>query len=130
MQRPVVVVAPPPAPANGGPDAATNQDQAIQDAAKALEAKKEQARKKARREFAPVSPYSVEGIDTIIWYDANAGIAETSAGKAFRLDPSSAAASNLKGHDFPVVIHYQCDQTQGCTFTGVGLGVIHARLSR
>ena len=124
------VVAPPPAPANGGPDAATSQDQAIQDAAKALEAKKEQARKKARREFAPVSPYSVEGIDTIIWYDANAGIAETSAGKAFRIDTSSAAANTLKGRDFPIVIHYECDETQGCTFSGVGLGVMHARLSR
>ncbi len=123
-------VAPPPTPANGGSDAAANPDQALEDAAKALEAKKAQARKKARREFAPVSPYSVEGIDTIIWYDANSGIAETSAGKAFRIDTSSAAASTLKGRDFPIVIHYECDETQGCTFSGVGLGVIHARLSR
>lgn len=124
------MVAPPPTPANGGPDAATNQDQAIENAAKALEAKKALARKKAKREFAPVSPYSVEGIDTIIWYDAASGIAETSAGKAFRIDTSSPAASTLKGRDFPIVIHYECDETQGCTFSGVGLGVMHARLSR
>jgi hypothetical protein len=124
------MVAPPAAPASGASDAAANPDQALEDAAKALEAKKELARKKARREFAPVSPYSVEGIDTIIWYDANSGIAETSAGKAFRIDTSSPAASTLKGRDFPIVIHYECDETQGCTFSGVGLGVMHARLSR
>ncbi len=125
------MVAPPPTPANGASDAAAgNQDHALEDAAKALEAKKELARKKARREFAPVSPYSVEGIDTIIWYDATSGTAETSAGKAFRIDTTSAAASILKGRDFPIVVHYQCDETQGCTFSGVGLGVMHARLSR
>ncbi len=123
-------VAPPPPPAGTESDTAATSNQALENAAKALEAKKELARKKARRDFAPVSPYSVEGIDTIIWYDATTGTAETSAGKAFRLDTSSPAAAILKSRDFPVVIHYECDQTQGCTFTGVGLGVMHARLSR
>jgi hypothetical protein len=102
----------------------------IEEAAKTVESRKALAARRAKREFAPVSPYSVEGIDSLIWYDATSGTAETSAGKAFHLDPSSAAASTLKGRDFPIVIHYECDQTQGCTFTGVGLGVLHARLSR
>ncbi len=124
------VVAPPSTAVNGASDTAANPNQALEDAAKALEAKREQSRKKARHDFAPVSPYSVEGIDTIIWYDANTGIAETSAGKAFRIDTSSPAAGTLKGRDFPIVIHYECDETQGCTFSGVGLGVMHARLSR
>ena len=110
------MVAPPPTPANGGPDAATNQDQAIENAAKALEAKKALARKKAKREFAPVSPYSVEGIDTIIWYDAASGIAETSAGKAFRIDTSSPAASTLKGRDFPIVDPLRVDETRAAPF--------------
>jgi hypothetical protein len=125
------VVAPQPTTSGAASDASGNTGPAtIEEAAKAFEAKKAVAAKRARRDYAPVSPYSVEGIDTLIWYDAATGTAETSAGKAFRLDPSGAGATALKGSDFPIVIHYQCDQTQGCTFTAVGLGVMHARLSR
>ena len=125
------IIAPLPTTASGGSGGSGNSGPAtIEEAARALEAKKALAAKRAKHDFAPVSPYSVEGIDTIIWYDATTGTAETSAGKAFRLDPAGAAASTLKGRDFPISIHYECDQTQGCTFTGVGLGVMHARLSR
>ena len=125
------VIAPALAAAGGAQDGSGNSGTStMEEAAKALESKKALAARRAKREFAPVSPYSVEGIDTLIWYDATSGTAETSAGKAFHLDPSSAGANALKGRDFPISIHYECDQTQGCTFTGVGLGVMHGRLSR
>ncbi len=110
-----------------------NADQAAADEAEKLrqEADKLAALRRARRAQAqPISRYFIEGDDAIVWYDASSGIAETSAGKAFRIDKSNPALIALKGRDFPVQIHYRCDQMEVCTFTGVGLGVQRAKLSK
>jgi hypothetical protein len=89
------------------------------------------ASKKIRRvSLPPPSPIYIEGDDAIVGYDASMGILETSAGKAFAVDRTDAIAIALKGRDFPIDIHYRCDQTGACTFAGSGLGVQHAKLRR
>ena len=103
-----------PAPAGKTPDAATLP-----------------VAKKIKREPAPKAPYIyIEGDDSIIWYDAAAGIVETSAGKALLVDRTNAGINTLKGREFPIDIHYRCDQAGNCTFAGIGLGVQHAKLRR
>ncbi len=96
---------------------------------KATDASKLSADKKARKQPLPQAPrIYIEGDDAIVWYDASAGIVETSAGKALQVDRMNAGINTLKGREFPVDIHYQCDQAGNCTFAGIGLGVQHARL--
>ena len=117
--------APPAANAHGDQTAATGPDSKTSDASKLS------AEKKTRKEPAPLAPrIDIEGDDAIVWYDASAGIVETSAGKALQVDRTNAGINSLKGREFPVDIHYRCDQAGNCTFAGIGLGVQHARLRR
>jgi hypothetical protein len=89
------------------------------------------ANEKARRRPAlPLPPIYIEGDDAIMWIDAANGIIETRDGKALVLEKTDTIAAALKGRDFPIPIHYRCDQTGNCSFAGVGTGVHHARLKR
>lgn len=121
------VVAPPPdAPGtNGAPQASQDPAGNPSENSKAWE-----AARRRRRSRPEGSPVSIEGDDQIIWFDASTGVAETRAGKALLIDKTDAVANALKSRDFPITIHYRCDETGACTFAGVGNLVEHARLKR
>jgi hypothetical protein len=104
---------------------------AIEDARKETEAEKSAANAKTRRKpLAPLQPVYVEGDDSIVFIDAPNGVMETRGGKVLHTDKADAIAETLKGRDFPIAIHYRCDQEGNCTFGGVGTGVHHARLRK
>lgn len=89
------------------------------------------AKNQAKRKQAPMlPPIYVEGDDAIVWVDAANGAIETRGGKVLLMDKADALASPLKGWDYPIPIHYRCDQEGNCTFAGVGTGTHHARLRR
>jgi hypothetical protein len=104
----------------------------IEEAARreALAEKAAAAAKTKKKPLPPLPPIYIEGDDSIVWYDAAAGIVETSAGKAMLLDKTDPVASAIKSRELPISIHYRCDQNGGCTFSALGLGVHHARLKR
>ena len=98
---------------------------------KSPEAKKAAEEARARRRPAPPEPpIYIEGDDAIMLIDASNGIIETRDGKALITDKSDTIFNALKGRDFPIPIHYRCDQAGNCTIAGVGTGVHHERLRR
>jgi hypothetical protein len=88
------------------------------------------AGKEKRRPAPPLPPIYIEGDDAIMGIDAANGMIETRDGKALVVEKTDMIVSTLKGRDFPVPIHYRCDQMGNCSFAGVGTGVHHARLKR
>jgi hypothetical protein len=75
-------------------------------------------------------PFSIEGDDTIVDFDTSRGIIETGAGKFFFIDKSGGAASDYRWQDYPVEIHYRCDQGSECILMHAGAGALHVRLRR
>ncbi|MGP8175800.1 MAG: hypothetical protein ACLP7O_14805 [Terracidiphilus sp.] len=74
---------------------------------------------------------SIEGEDAIVGYDAATGVIETGAGKTFLIDRSSGEADAIRGRDFPINIHYKCDQTTAaCTLSHAGEVLLHAKLKK
>jgi hypothetical protein len=104
--------------------------QARAEAEKDAHAKSLANEKAKRRPPPPLPPIYIEGDDAIMWIDAAKGTIETRDGKVLVPDKTDAIAATLKGRDFPIPIHYRCDQTGNCSFVGVGAGVHHARLKR
>jgi hypothetical protein len=89
------------------------------------------ARRRMAAKAAPKpSPFYIEGDDSIAGYDASAGIIETFTARRFLVDKAGAAANALKGLDFPIDVHYRCDQSATCTITRAGGGVLHAKLKK
>lgn len=111
-------------------DAETHDAQASEKAAKDTEAEKAASAKAKRKPALVEPPIYIEGDDAIAWIDAPNGVMETRGGKVLLADKTDAIATTLKGRDFPIPIHYRCDQEGNCTFGGVGTGVHHARLRR
>jgi len=110
---------------NGVPPAGGDASGKSSDAAKPV------VTKRNKREPLPAATsFYIEGDDAIVGYDASQGIVETNTGKAFLIDKIAGVASAIKGRDFPIAIHYRCDQMGACTFAGAGLGVQRARLRR
>jgi hypothetical protein len=72
----------------------------------------------------------MEGEDSIVGYDANAGIIETAAGKTFFVDKSGGEGIASKWQDYRSGFQYKCDQNAACTLTRAGAGVLHARLKK
>jgi hypothetical protein len=125
------VLVKPAASETAGADADAESASSSEVEAKGVSAEKAAAAAKARKKPAPpLPPIYIEGDDSIVWFDPASGIFETSAGKAMLLDKTDTGASAIKGRDLPVPIHYRCDQSGGCTFSALGLGVHHARLKR
>ena len=75
-------------------------------------------------------PFSIEGDDEIVDFDAFRGIIETRNGKTFFFDRSNGDISDTRWMDYPVSIHYKCDQTSTCSLTHAGTGALRARLKR
>ena len=87
-------------------------------------------RRAARKVPLPNSHFSVEEDDALVGYQAATGIAETRAGKAFLVEKRDLVASSLKGAEFPIPIHYRCDQLGACALAGLHFGIQRAWLER
>lgn len=89
------------------------------------------ARRKAVLMPAPkLLPFSIEGDDEIVDFDAFRGIIQTRNGKTFFFDRSNGDISDPRWMDYPVGIHYKCDQSSMCSLTHAGTGALRARLKR
>jgi hypothetical protein len=88
------------------------------------------ARKAARKVPLPNSHFSVEEDDALVAYQVASGIAETRAGKSFLVERRDLVASSLKGVEFPIPIHYRCDQLGACSLAGLHFGTQRAWLER
>lgn len=120
-------------PAESAPASPFAQDIAEAEARSAKEAAAEKAAAKARakrRPALPAPPIYIEGDDAIMRIDEANRVLETRNGKALHVDKSDSIVEMLKERDFPIPIHYRCDQEGNCTFGVVGTGVHHARLRR
>jgi hypothetical protein len=74
---------------------------------------------------------SIEGEDAIVGYDAATGVIETGSGKTFLIDKSSGEADAIRGRDFPINIHYKCDQTTAdCILSHAGAVLLHAKMRK
>lgn len=76
----------------------------------------------------PASHFSVEQDDELVSYHASTGLAETREGKTFLVEKRDMVASSLKGVEFPIPIHYRCDQFGACSLFGLHRGIQHAWL--
>jgi hypothetical protein len=74
--------------------------------------------------------FFIEGDDSIVDFDASSGNITSRGRKLFSIDKSGAEATLLKGSDFPMRIHYRCDQNGSCSLMSQGAGVLHARLRK
>jgi hypothetical protein len=86
----------------------------------------------ARKKKAAIQllPFTIEGDDAIVDFDAAQGVIATRGRKTFFLDKAAGAAADSAWQDYPVSIHYRCDQSSICTLTHSGLGGLRARMKR
>ncbi|MGO9317412.1 MAG: hypothetical protein ACLPXT_14725 [Terracidiphilus sp.] len=89
------------------------------------------ARKKAAAKSADkLLPYSIEGDDQIVEFDINRGVIETSGRKTFFANKTIMGSADTVWQDYPVNIHFRCDQNSNCTLMHAGAGALHVRLRR
>ena len=87
-------------------------------------------RKAARKVPLPNSHYSLEQDDALVGFQPATGVVETRGGKSFLVEKRDQVASSLKGVDFPVAIHYRCDQLGACALAGLNAGIQRAWLEK
>ena len=89
-------------------------------------------RKVATKSVAPAPAFYIEGDDSIALYEASTGTIETNANRVFLIDRASAEANalNQKAADFPLDMHYRCDQNGNCLLRTRGGGLLHVRQRR
>ena len=105
------------------PDALANGDHSSAETAAAR-------RKAPRIPSPPLLSFTIEGDDAIVDFDISRGVMETRSEKTFLFDKASGEIGNPKWQEYPVSIHYICDQASRCTITHSGAGALHARMSR
>ncbi len=89
------------------------------------------ARKRAAaKAAAKLLPFSIEGDDAIVDFDTSHGVIQTRGRKTFLVDKVTAASADPRWQDYPVSIHYRCDQAASCTLAHSGGGVLRASLGR
>jgi hypothetical protein len=86
------------------------------------------AHKKAA--LSKILPFTVEGDDVIVELDFSRGVIETRGGKTFFIDKTIAAGADPRWQDFPISMHYRCDQNSNCALMHSGLGALRTRLRR
>jgi hypothetical protein len=96
----------------------------------ALAALAARRRAAARAAANPPPKFYIEGEDAIVDYDAASGIITTRGGKSFTIDRAGAEAASLRGRDFPLHVHYRCDQFGNCTLYSAGAGTQHTHLRK
>lgn len=77
---------------------------------------------------ARILPFSIEGDDSIVDFDPSHGIIQTRGRRTFLVDKATAANADPRWQDYPVLIHFRCDQTASCTLVHFGGGVLRAKL--
>jgi hypothetical protein len=87
-------------------------------------------RPKAKKPAPNTVSFFIEGDDAIVDFDSSTGNITTRGRKQFSIERTGAEAASLKGGDFPMRIHYRCDQNGNCSLMSHGAGVLHARLRR
>ncbi len=87
-------------------------------------------RKAKTRTVETPAPYFTEGDDAIVEFDVSRGIIGTSEGRFFFIDRKIAEGAGAAWQDFPVRIHYTCEQASACTLMHAGLGALHVRMTR
>ncbi len=80
----------------------------------------------------PAPGFYIEGDDIIRSYDADRGLIQTTAGKAYFVDSKKGKQPDLTGWAVSSApIHYRCDSNGFCTLTRTGSGVtVHAHLNK
>jgi hypothetical protein len=89
----------------------------------------------ARKKIAPKAagkllPFSIEGDDAIVDFDTSHGVILTRGRKTFLVDKATAAGADPRWQDYPVNIHYRCDQSSTCALMHADVGVLRASLGR
>jgi len=87
-------------------------------------------RKATHRVPLPNSHFSLEQDDALVGFQPATGVVETRGGKSFLVEKRDQVASSLKGVDFPVPIHYRCDQLGACALAGLHVGIQRAWLEK
>jgi hypothetical protein len=100
----------------------------LQDAAAHPSAHAPAARKK--KTTVQLLPFTIEGDDSIVEFDVAQGVIATRGRKTFFIDKAAGAAADSAWQDFPVSIHYRCDQSSNCSLMHSGLGGLRVRLKR
>ena len=77
---------------------------------------------------AKILPFSIEGDDASVEFNLSPGIIQTRGRKTFLMDKAAAAAADPGWQDYPVMIHYRCDQTASCLLARPGGGALRVRL--
>ncbi len=75
-------------------------------------------------------PFSIEGEDEIVEFDVNRGVIETSGRKTFYMDKTSMGSASPAWQEYPVNIHFRCDQSANCTLMHSGAGALRVRLKK
>jgi hypothetical protein len=75
-------------------------------------------------------PFSLEGDDSVVEFDAYRGVMQTVAGVTFFFDKTGGAVYDPKWQDYPVAIHYKCDRSSECLVMHHGSGALRARMKR
>jgi hypothetical protein len=87
-------------------------------------------KKSSARAAEKLLPFSIEGDDAIVEFDVNRGVIETSGRKTFFLDKTIMASASPVWQEYPVNIHFRCDQSTNCTLMHSGAGALRVRLKR
>ena len=94
-------------------------------------AQRSAARKKAAaRSAEKLLPFSMEGDDAIVEFDVNRGVIETSGRKTFFADKTIMRSASPTWQDYPVNIHFRCDQSSNCTLMHAGAGALRVKMRR
>jgi len=88
------------------------------------------AANKAAKAAGKLLLFSIEGDDAIVEFDVNRGVIETSGRKIFFLDKTSMGSADPVWQEYPVNIHFRCDQSTNCTLMHSGAGALRVRLKR
>ena len=97
---------------------------------RARAAQRDAARKAANKAAEKLLPFSTEGDDAIVEFDVSRGVIVTSGRKTFFLDKTSMGSTSPVWQDYPVSIHFRCDQSTNCTLMHSGAGALRVRLKR
>lgn len=98
---------------------------------RANEAQRAAARKKAAAKAArkPLL-FSIEGDDVIVEFNVNSGVIETRGRNTFVINKTIAQSADPVWQDYPVIIHFRCNQSSDCTLMHAGAGALYAKLRR
>jgi hypothetical protein len=97
---------------------------------RARAAQRDAANRAAAKAAERLLPFSTEGDDAIIEFDVSRGVIVTSGRKTYFLDKTSMGNASPVWQDYPVSIHFRCDQSTNCTLMHAGAGALRAKLKR